>query len=75
MEEMLCQLLCSWLPGHGGECLDCLSIRGSHLGKASHSLVCRAPGNHGETYDQGRGGEKHVCLMENPESIVTKERG
>lgn len=38
MEEMLCQLLCSWLPGHGGECLDCLSIRGSHLGKSVTAL-------------------------------------
>lgn len=73
MEEMLSTFMLL-APRPWGECLDCLSIRGSHLGRASHSLVHRASCDHAETYDQGRGGKEHVCLMEKAESIVTKER-
>ena len=64
MEEMLSTFMLL-APRLWGECLDCLSI-GSHLGRASHSLVHRASCDHAETYDQGRGGKS--------ESIVTKER-
>ena len=74
MEEMLCRLFMLLAPRPWGECFDCLSIRDSHLGIASHSLVRRAPCDHVETHDQGRGGKEHICLMEKSESIVTKER-